>query len=522
MGKLRSKDGCLTCRKRHVKCDQVKPICSQCQKKNRSCLREDPSNRIRIKHYQPRKGRKDPKDAPGHDQNEISPLPEHRPADAVIANATSPEHITHPIYAEFCDNQYRNASVTSPYHTQGSTVLPKLTNDSVPVSLMVSPGDNTTTSPYCSVVGIPIAHQLRPDSLTPWSPASPTGAIHAGAPLTYREAYLVHHFATHLGYWLDCTDASRQFTRKIPILVKQSPILLHAVLSYAARHVGDAEMAEQAHERCVELLIPSLSSEKVADDDILLCAIVILRVFEQLNVMVTGSDQERHLAGCSALLRASQGREVDPSTPGLRQAAFWVYMRQCLYNACIHQQAPNVDLVHLVLMPPPGRDDPLSDLRSETAWANTMTWICATVVHFCFGSSYPEPSTRIHRWQQLSEAVESWLSTRPDTFNPIWYSEAVQGSGNPFPEIWFTADWHIMAFGFYHLACMLLAIYKPSPRFAVRGLHSTAHPCHDARSRNLWGMQQFPFDGAVIDHALSFHLYMGSLDDRFNRKGRGN
>jgi hypothetical protein len=190
--------------------------------------------------------------------------------------------------------------------------------------------------------------------------------------------------------------------------------------------------------------------------------------------MVTGSDQERHLAGCSALLRASQGREVDPSTPGLRQAAFWVYMRQCLYNACVHQQAPNVDLENLVLIPPPDGGDPLSDLRSETAWANTMTWICATVVHFCFGSSYPEHSTRIRRWQQLSEAVESWLSTRPDTFNPIWYSEAVQGSGNPFPEIWFTADWHIMAFGFYHLARMLLAIYKPSHRFAVRGLHSTA------------------------------------------------
>jgi hypothetical protein len=385
--------------------------------------------------------RKDSKDTPGHDQEELSHLPEDgTEADAVIANAISPEHIIHPIYPEFSTTEYRNTSVTSPYNIQGSTLLPELTNDSVPVPLMTSPG-----------------------------------SIHAGTPLTHREAYLVHHFATHLGYWLDCTDASRQFTRKIPILVKQSPILLHAVLSYAARHVGDAEMAEQAHEHSVELLIPSLSSENVADDDILLCAIVILRVFEQLNVMVTGSDQERHLAGCSALLRASQGREVDPSTPGLRQAAFWVYMRQCLYNACVHQQAPNVDLLNLVLIPPPkGGGDPLSDLRSETAWANTMTWICATVVHFCFGSSYPEPSTRIRRWQQLSEAVENWLSTRPDTFNPIWYSEAVPGSGNPFPEIWFTADWHIMAFGFYHLACMLLAIYKPSPRFAVRGLHSTA------------------------------------------------
>lgn len=259
--------------------------------------------------------------------------------------------------------------------------------------------------------------------------------------------------------------------------------------------------------------------------------------------MVTGNDQERHLAGCSAILRASQGREVDPSTPGLRQAAFWVYMRQCLYNACVHQQAPNVDM-NLVLIPPPAGSEPVSDLRSETAWANTMTWICATVVQFCFGSTYPEPSTRIQRWQELSGAVESWLCNRPGTFDPIWYSEAVPGSRNPFPEIWFTADWHsmsakqnptlrclmlsiVMAFGFYHLACMLLAIYKPSPKFAVRGLHSTVResdvsfsfcsnessltpsdPSYDARPCDLRGMQQFPFDGTIVDHSVPFYLYL--------------
>jgi hypothetical protein len=344
------------------------------------------------------------------------------------------------------------------------------------VALLTPPPN--PASPYFHV-GIPISQLLQPESLTSQSAASVI--------LTYKEASLVHHFATELGRWLDCTDASRSFTRKIPVLVRSSPILLHAVLSYAARHVGDAEMAERAHERCVELLIPSLSSKTVADDDVLLCAIVILRVCEQMNVMVTGSDQERHLAGCSALLRASQGREVDPSAPGLRQAAFWVYMRQCLYNACVYQQAPNVDL-GLVLMAPPVGGDSVSDLKAETAWANTMTWICATLVHFSFGSSYPEPSTRMRRWQELADAVEGWRKSRPRTFDPIWYSDPVAGSGNPFPEIWFTADWHgmsddpvvctvfislsivVMAFGFYHLACMLLTIYKPSPKFAVRSV----------------------------------------------------
>lgn len=263
--------------------DQVKPICGQCQKRNRPCVREDPSNRIRIKHYRVRKAREVPNDAPDHGHDEMSHPLEHGTADAVIANETSHRHITNPSYAELYNNQHDNGSVTSPYHTQGSTILPER-RDTVPVPLMASPGDNITTSPsHCNVVEMQISHLLRPDSLSPWSPASPAGAIHAGSPLSYREAYLVHYFATRLGYWLDCTDASRQFTRKIPILVKQSPVLLHAVLSYAARHVGDAGMAEQAHERCVELLIPSLSSETVADDDILMCTIVILRVFEQLN-----------------------------------------------------------------------------------------------------------------------------------------------------------------------------------------------------------------------------------------------
>lgn len=262
--------------------DQIEPVCGQCQKKNRPCLREDPSNRIRIKHYQVRKARKDPRDASDHDHDEISHRPEHGTTDVAVPNATSPKDMTNSSYAE-CYNHNDNASATSPYRTEGSTPLLEHSGDSVPVPLMASPVNNSTTPPCFSVVGMQTSQLLRSVSLSPWSPASCAGAIHAGSPLTYREAYLVHHFATHLGYWLDCTDASRQFTRKIPILVKQSPILLHAVLSYAARHVGDAEMAEQAHERCVELLIPSLSSATVADDDILLCTIVILRVFEQLN-----------------------------------------------------------------------------------------------------------------------------------------------------------------------------------------------------------------------------------------------
>lgn len=54
-------------------------------------------------------------------------------------------------------------------------------------------------------------------------------------------------------------------------------------MSFAARYAGDADMAYSAHERCIVMLIVLLDCDHVFDNDILLCAIVILRVFEQLN-----------------------------------------------------------------------------------------------------------------------------------------------------------------------------------------------------------------------------------------------
>ena len=156
-------------------------------------------------------------------------------------------------------------------------------------------------------------------------------------------------------------------------------------------------------------------------------------------------DQERHLAGFSALLKTSQGRQVDPSIPSISQAAFWVYVRQCLYNACVNQQPPNLDF-DVVMLPPPSSDGLVVDVKTETAWANTMIWISATVMHFCFGASLmmPDPLKRKREWEALSKSLESWDRSKPRTFEPIWFSEPAPGNSSPFPEIWFTADWHGM------------------------------------------------------------------------------
>jgi hypothetical protein len=98
-----------------------------------------------------------------------------------------------------------------------------------------------------------------------------------------QEAFYLHHFSTHVAQWLDCTDASRQFTLNVTVLAKSSPILLYAIISYAARHLGDNNTADEFQEKCIVLLIPLLSTETIAHDETILCAIVILRVCEQLS-----------------------------------------------------------------------------------------------------------------------------------------------------------------------------------------------------------------------------------------------
>jgi hypothetical protein len=102
-------------------------------------------------------------------------------------------------------------------------------------------------------------------------------------PLTHDEAVLVHHYTEHLGRWLDCTDATRQFTLGVPRKVKLCPVLCYAVLSFAARHRKEEATAEAAYQKCIAMLITRLDEDAASHDETLLCAIVILRFYEQLT-----------------------------------------------------------------------------------------------------------------------------------------------------------------------------------------------------------------------------------------------
>ncbi|KAK4141687.1 uncharacterized protein C8A04DRAFT_30673 [Dichotomopilus funicola] len=496
MGKQRSRDGCLTCRSRHVKCDETRPICGNCRKSNRDCRLVE--RRAEIRFHNAPSTRASRSKTPGSNR-------------ALSTSSTSSPPFTNPPY-------------TSPPISIPQLVFADFASPDYPPSL--GPVDPTPTSPVSvsphttrsppEIPNIPTQHSSQHSQHTTSTPTiTPTPPITPNPTLTRAEASLLHHYTTHLARWLDCTDATRHFTLQIPALATTRPVLLDAILSFAARHRGDVDAADAAHERCITRIIVLLDeqtnssntndnnneggddesspvgneeNEKEKENAILLCAIVILRVFEQLTAGSQHADRERHLAGCGALLQQRQICHAAPS--GLHEAAFWVYMRQCLYNACIHQQAlpANVEGFFEGALLPPVDDDGTpagaasrgmmgeeGRLRGETAWANSMTWICARVVQFCFGGDDAGGSiqSRMARWVELEEAVEGWMRLKPGGFEPVWQGESPEGDteeedGVPWPEYCFAADWHVVAFGFYQLARILLVLYKPSPRFVVR------------------------------------------------------
>ncbi|KAF1973597.1 hypothetical protein BU23DRAFT_133553 [Bimuria novae-zelandiae CBS 107.79] len=462
MGKYRSKSGCLTCRKRRVKCDEEKPVCGNCGKKNRDCQWETQETTFRG--YRPPGPGRGSSSGTVHTEPEemnIDPKDDQEDGDVALTPIRRRNNLKSSITAG------RNVDATMQSSGRATAGL----QDPSPSAFLPIAESSSINNLAGGRVAVPATFSTAVPSKEP-------------VPLIRRDAMLVHHYSEHLGRWLDGTDAARQFTLTLPEQVKHCSILLHAVLCFAARHIRDDVTAQEAYTACLNLVIERLNLNTALHDDDLLCAIVILRFFEQLNVPTeSGSDEEQHLvAGTSAILRSSYTTTVDPSAPTLREAAFWIYVRQCLYNATVNQQPPNIDFaVQLLPLPHSMKGHhPLARLRLETAWANQMTWNCARVTDFCFGKSTTfELSLRMSQWQALWDDVQNWNESRPRSFDPIWRGHS--GEYSVFPEMIFTADWHVVSYGFYHFCCILLLNYKPGPRFARRSWgHKLSDEDHQA------------------------------------------
>jgi hypothetical protein len=284
--------------------DETHPVCKACGKTKRSCQWEEPHTKF--KDYQP-DGPSLSRSAAGGTDEETDTMAGTMSADSVNGINTRDEAVRANNFSKesFSRNtsprQRKNCRTDGALKGQSTSVSSPLTKLSLG-SLYFVPLSKRTTG------GVLVASLLQshnPEDM-PEGPLPvhtryalqqtsfqshnrrdiPKGTRNCSlepVPLTHEEALLVHHYTEHLSRWLDCTDATRQFTLGVPEKIKQCPVLCYAVVSFAARHCRKDATADAAYQRCIALLIEQLNEDAANHDETLLCTIVVLRFYEQLN-----------------------------------------------------------------------------------------------------------------------------------------------------------------------------------------------------------------------------------------------
>lgn len=182
--------------------------------------------------------------------------------------------------------------------------------------------------------------------------------------------------------------------------------------SSATRYYG-----ESLHHLIRTLVDPEASQE------VSLAATVLLSSYELL--VSPGLDHRRHVSGALTLIR-TYGCKA--SSKGLMRASFWVYARQDVAMALVHE-CPTM------LHP---REWNVSWNPKETAedvLGNQLIWIIAKIIAFTFqeGKELSNDLLRQQRDQLLTETI-AWFNRLPATFHGISYGTP---SKEGFTKYWF-------------------------------------------------------------------------------------
>lgn len=441
---------CNRCRTRHYKCDGKQPKCGRCTQARKDCVYEtgrrfrrssiqesfsdaqpwvslppriqflDESSEVRSQYtddsYQP------------FSSNDHSPVPDSS------KSGRSPDDVAAPPF-----------SVATP--GDGFTVLSLLNSES-PVQPQPrnaparSQHNRTALGAFQSPEASTFVYQQPPGQPILW-------------PLEHeQEAMLLQHYIENVALFFDMVDNECHFGVHVVQRAKKNSTLMNAILALSARQLSrttdfDPYIADAYYQRCFDTLIPALNENVAIKEESLLAATIILRLLEEMNISVIGSDPQGHLFGTQAIIRAAEQSYAATSGPSFRQAIYWAAFRQELWISLMTQRA-----FQLHIFPADRSLEPAND----SIWATRTIAHLADVSNFAFG----EGRHSIARYSQLMDENKSWKTCRPDSFDPFFYRQDRDGSGLNFPDIRFHEKSHVMGMQYNTLAHMLLVVHDPA------------------------------------------------------------
>jgi hypothetical protein len=203
-------------------------------------------------------------------------------------------------------------------------------------------------------------------------------------------------------------------------------MVLQAILALSARHdailANDSDWEASAyHGQCLQLLIAALDQAETSCDENMLIAVVILRIYEELE---TTTDQQFHLLGSNRLVNL-MARSA--SAGGVAEAVSWQFLRQAIYASVVQYQPLQLDMQNY-------ERSSMFHRHDDGACANRIIYHCARILQVCCDA--PGNIVEEETWRQISDSVNEWNQTKSTTWQPIRYQASSVAAGRPFPEVW--------------------------------------------------------------------------------------
>ncbi|KAF1814150.1 hypothetical protein P152DRAFT_262417 [Eremomyces bilateralis CBS 781.70] len=475
----RVRTGCLTCRERHLKCDETIPICLNCKKSQRQCKYGVKLNFIDTSVSAP------PIVANAHDWT-VSFVDESR----LIASEYKGGEGR---YAPLEDKKRLVPNVDSEISFQYSVTapppVPVLEHSALPPMMLPETYPDDTSGVMFERRDGQHGHgHSHTHSIADSAYGGSTGGVassysaHDPNPSaegrrdylnTQEEVLFMQVFVEEVGIWMDSMDPHKHFSRLLPFHALSEPMLLNAFLACGARHLSlvnekyNEDKALSYYDTATRYLLNALQNPA---RDVVICATtaVILNVYE---IMCERALQRmNHIAGARALIKECGW---NARSTGIGAACFWLNVGMELLS-CLHfnwqvawdpdDWGVDMDFSH---------ENPVNtDQGREELWTYRIMYIIGKTANFRATiprkaeASPSDEQMRTQRryaeWERLRDWAEGWNKSVPRSMHPMGYLYPYQTMAQSvFPEVWLIKRTAIVARLFYHTTMLLLGQVNP-------------------------------------------------------------
>lgn len=352
----------FTCKSRHARCDEKKPVCTNCERLKLQCRASEFITKS---------------------------------AWCAVVDSSSPQREKESVGGNNSDSRVGAAAGRLPTSTW----------------------DIFNSRMTCASSG----GSIQTSNFSPDSSCAPTGTSTPSAvTLTAETAYLLHAYQNKSGVarWMDLFDHEATYQRAVARRVLRSELLLRCVCAFTAKHLSLLESGEiwkpaaaRYYGESLRMLIELLGGGGPQDDA--LTATMLLCSFEMIAAQ--GSEHRRHFFG-AMLLITTHG--INACSVGIHRANFWIYVRHEIVVALVNESS-------LLLSPDRWNVNWHEDETEEDVLGNQVLWLLGRAVNFTYAKNprTGEPMGTVTERRELLRDTDLWFDKLPVAFQGVKYGD---------------------------------------------------------------------------------------------------